>query len=31
MLKNTLYIGAEAYYMLVGFTDWQKLDKTYDF
>ena len=31
MLKNKLYIGAEAYYMHVGFTDRQKIDKTYDF
>ena len=31
MLKNKLYIGAEAYYMHVGFTDRQKIDKTYDY
>lgn len=31
MLKNKLYIGAEVYYMNVGFTDRQKIDETYDF
>ena len=31
MLRNKLYIGAEAYYMHVGFTDRQKIDETYDY
>lgn len=31
MLKNKLYIGAEAYYMHVGFTDRQKIDDSYDY
>lgn len=31
MLKNKLYIGGEAYYMHVGFTERQKIDETYDF
>lgn len=30
-LKNKWYFAAEAYYMHVGFTDRQKIDKTYDF
>lgn len=31
MLKNKLYLGAEIYYMNVGFTDRQKIDESYDF
>lgn len=31
MLKNKLYLGAEAYYMHVGFTDRQKIDDSYDY
>lgn len=31
MLKNKLYIGAEAYYMNVGFTKRQKIDENYHF
>lgn len=31
MLKNKLYLAAEAYYMNVSFTDRQKIDETYDF
>ena len=31
LLKNKLYIGGEAYYMNIGFTDRQKIDKTYNF
>ena len=31
MLKNRLYIGAEAYYMHVGFTKRQKIDETYNY
>ena len=31
MLKKRLYIGAEAYYMHVSFTERQKIDETYDY
>lgn len=31
LLKNKLYIEGEAYYMNIGFTDRQKIDKTYNF
>lgn len=31
MLKNLLYLGAEIYYMQVGFTERQKIDKTYHY
>ena len=31
MLKNRLYIGAELYYMNVGFTERQKIDETYNY
>ncbi len=31
MLKNKLYLAAEAYYMNVGFTRRQKIDKSYHF
>lgn len=31
MLKNKLYLGAEVYYMNVGFTDRQKIDESYDY
>ncbi|MCH5310976.1 MAG: porin [Prevotella sp.] len=31
MLKNKLYIAAEAYYMHVGFTKRQKIDKTFNY
>ena len=31
MLKNRLYLGAEIYYMQVGFTERQKIDKTYHY
>lgn len=31
LLKNKFYIGGEAYYMNIGFTDRQKIDKTYNF
>ena len=31
MLKNQLYLGAEIYYMQVGFTERQKIDKTYHY
>lgn len=31
MLKNKLYIGAEVYYMNVGFTERQKIDDTYNY
>ena len=31
MLKNRLYIGAEAYYMNVSFTDRQKIDESYHY
>lgn len=31
MLKNRLYLAAEAYYMNVGFTKRQKIDETYHF
>lgn len=31
MLKNKLYLAAEAYYMHVGFTERQKIDETYDY
>lgn len=31
MLKNKLYIGAEAYYMNVGFTERQKIDEDYNY
>ena len=31
MLKNKWYIGAEAYYMHIGFTDRQKIDETYNY
>ena len=30
MLKNRWYVGAEAYYMHIGFTDRQKIDDTYN-
>lgn len=31
MMRNRLYLGAEMYYMHVGFTDRQKIDDTYDY
>lgn len=31
MLKNKLYLGAEAYYMHVGFTDRQKINDSFDY
>ena len=31
MLKNRWYVGAEAYYMHIGFTDRQKIDDTYNY
>ena len=31
MLKNKLYLGAEAYYMNVGFTDRQKINESYNY
>lgn len=31
MLKNRLYLGAEIYYMNVGFTDRQKIDESYNY
>lgn len=31
MLKNKLYLAAEAYYMNVGFTDRQKINETYNY
>ncbi len=31
MLKHKLYIGAEAYYLNVGFTERQKIDETYHY
>ena len=31
MLKNYLYLGAEAYNMNVGFTDRQKINETYNY
>ena len=31
MLKGRLYLGAEAYYMHVSFTERQKIDETYDY
>lgn len=31
MLKNRLYLGAEFYYMHVGFTERQKIDESFDF
>ena len=31
MLKNRLYLGAEIYYMQVGFTKRQKIDETYHY
>ena len=31
MLKNRLYLAAEAYYMHVGFTDRQKINETYNY
>jgi len=31
MLKDKLYIGAEAYYMHVGFTERQKIDESYNY
>ena len=30
-LKNRLYVGAELYYMQVGFTERQKIDETYHY
>ena len=30
-LKNRLYVGAEIYYMNVGFTDRQKIDESYNY
>ncbi len=30
-LKNRLYLGAEVYFMHVGFTKRQKIDKSYDY
>ena len=30
-LKNRLYVGAELYYMNVGFTERQKIDKSYNY
>ena len=31
MLKNKWYVGAEAYYMHIGFTDRQKISDTYNY
>jgi len=31
MLKNRWYVGAEAYYMRIGFTDRQKIDDSYNY
>lgn len=31
MLKNKLYLAAEAYYMNVGFTDRQKINEIYNY
>ncbi len=31
MLKNRWYVGLEAYYMHIGFTDRQKIDDTYNY
>ena len=31
MLKNRLYLGAEIYYMNVGFTDRQKIDESFNY
>ncbi len=31
MLKNRLYLGAEIYYLQVGFTERQKIDKTFHY
>lgn len=31
MLKRKLYLGAEMYYMHVGFTKWQKIDQGYHY
>ena len=31
MLKNRLYLGAEIYYMNVGFTKRQKIDESYNY
>lgn len=31
MLKNRLYLGAEIYYMNIGFTKRQKIDKSYNY
>lgn len=31
MLKNKLYLGAEFYYMNIGFTERQKIDESYNF
>ena len=31
MLKNRLYLGAEIYYMNVGFTERQKIDESYNY
>lgn len=31
LLKNRLYLGAELYYMNVGFTKRQKIDESYDY
>lgn len=31
MLKNRWYIGAEAYYMNIGFTNRQKIDESYNY
>ena len=31
MMKNRLYLGAEIYYMHVGFTDRQKIDDSFDY
>lgn len=31
MLKNKLYLAAEAYYMHIGFTERQKIDESYDY
>ena len=31
MLKNKWYVGAEAYYMHIGFTDRQKIDDTFNY
>ncbi len=31
MMKNKLYLAAEMYYMHIGFTERQKIDKSYDY